>query len=154
MLHSRIWRKYNESFFSRGSSGAGSLAAGTGHWAVARPGATRGGQTGGDRRAGRDWTLSGHWPGSDPAGSDTQWRNVWTGLGPGQGLPMYWNLLDQSTSVHCVQHTGQHSVSSEEHWPVRDTRGHTLPRETQRRSPGPVPKLCPVSMETETQDNG
>ena len=69
-----------------------------------------------------------------------------------QGLPMYWNLLDQSTSVHCVQHTGQHRASTGQSVTSDTqhcTRGQPPDRETQI-----LPKLCPVSMETGSQDNG
>ena len=96
-------------FFSRDTDTLWSLAAGTGHWAVAQgrscgPGS---GRAGADGRAGSDWTLSGH-----RALADTEASGGMCGLGGrdrDQGLPMYWNLLDQSTSVHCVQHTGQHT---------------------------------------------
>ena len=71
------------------------------------------------------------------------WRNVWTGLPVGdrdQGLPMYWNLLDQSTSVHCAVSLALASTH---------IRHYTGTGKQQRNS-----QLCPVNMETGTQDNG
>ena len=89
-------------------------------------------------------TLFTHVDGGPGHRLDTgHWRNVWTGLPVGdrdQGLPMYWNLLDQSTSVHCAVSLALASTH---------IRHYTGTGSQQRNS-----QLCPVNMETGTQDNG
>ena len=50
-----------------------------------------------------------------------------------QGLPMYWNLLDQSTSVHCVSQCTQ----------ARASTGQSETSDTGRATVRPEKYSCP-----------